>query len=239
MTETGSNSRLIAVLSRAGIACLLLMPLAVLAVRLGVHFRIGLLLFALSGLLAGVVIVALLIASLLPRYRSQRGQVLLKTLPAVPPVLLLSAILSTAGQYPLIHDITTDVNEPPLFDAAVDYRGPEANSLDIKPDTIALQRAFYYDLDTITTELSPDQAFQRAEAIASDMGWDIYNSDPTNGLIEAAYTSFWFGFKDDIVIRVRRSDGGGSELDLRSVSRVGEGDLGANAARIRAFAEQF
>ncbi len=238
MTEAGSNSRLITLLYRAGIVCLLLMPLSVLAVRLGVHFRIGLLLFAASGLLAGVVIVLLIIVSMLPRSRDRRGQVLLKTLPAVPPVLLLSAILSTAGKYPPIHDITTDTNEPPLFDAGVDYRGEEANTLDIKPDTIAQQQEFYPDLDSIITELSPEKAFERAVGIAEEMGWDIYNSDPTNGLIEAEYTSFWFGFKDDIVIRVRRNNGG-SELDLRSVSRVGVSDLGANAARIRAFAERY
>lgn len=238
MTEPGSNSRLVTLLYRAGIVCLLLMPLGVLAVRVGVNFRVGLLMFAASGLLGSVVIVLLLIASMLPRNRDRRGQVLLKTLPAVPPVLLLSAILSTAGQYPVIHDITTDTDEPPLFDAGVDYRGEEANTLDIKPDTIALQKEFYPDIDSIITELPPEKAFERATGIAEGMGWEIYNSDPTNGLIEAEYTSFWFGFKDDIVIRIRRSNGG-SELDLRSVSRVGQSDLGANAARIRAFAEAF
>ena len=50
--------------------------------------------------------------------------------------------------------------------------------------------------------------------------------------------SFWFGFVDDIVIRVRATESG-SEVDLRSVSRVGRSDLGANAARIEAFAEKF
>lgn len=238
MNDAGSNSRLVTLLYRAGIVCLLLMPLSVLAVRLGVHFRIGLLLFAASGLVASVVIVLLIIVSMLPRSRDRRGQVLLKSLPAVPPVLLLSAILSTAGQYPPIHDITTDTEDPPLFDAGVDYRGEESNTLDIKPDTIARQIEFYPDLDTITSELSPEKAFERAAGVAEELGWHIYNSDPTNGLIEAEYTSFWFGFKDDIVIRIRRSDGG-SELDLRSVSRVGVSDLGANAARIRVFAEKF
>ncbi len=238
MTEPGSNSRLVSLLYRAGIVCLILMPLAVLAVRLGVNFRIGLLLFAASGLLAGVVIVLLIIASLLPASRDRRGQVLLKSLPAVPPVLLLSAILSTGGQYPPIHDITTDTEDPPLFDAGVDYRGEGSNPIDIKPDVIAKQKAFYTDLDSIVSELPPETAFQRAASIAEEMGWEIYNSDPTNGLIEAEYTSFWFGFKDDIVIRIRRANGG-SEVDLRSVSRVGVSDLGANAARIKAFAESF
>ena len=82
------------------------------------------------------------------------------------------------------------------------------------------------------------RAFERATGIAKSLDWEIYNSDPATGIIEASYSSFWFGFVDDIVIRIRPA-GSGSEIDLRSVSRVGQGDLGANASRIRAFADSF
>ena len=68
----------------------------------------------------------------------------------------------------------------------------------------------------------------------ASLGWEIVSVSENEGRIEATATTFWFGFKDDVVIRVRE-DSGGTRIDLRSVSRVGGGDLGANAARIRAF----
>ncbi len=70
------------------------------------------------------------------------------------------------------------------------------------------------------------------------MIWEIYAEVPTEGRIEAVDTTFWFGFKDDIVIRVQ-PENAGSRIDLRSVSRVGKGDLGANAKRISMFVEAF
>ena len=219
-------------------ACLLAMPLSVLAVRLGLSFRIGLPVFALTGVIGLVVIIALGVLCLVPRYRSYRGHAARGMLAALPPVLLLAAVLSTAGKYPEIHDITTDTEDPPVFDSGVYYRGDNANSIDIKPDVIEIQKASYPGISTIETKLSPGAAFQRASKVAESMGWEIYNSDPANGRIEASYTSFWFGFVDDIVIRVRATESG-SEVDLRSVSRVGRSDLGANAARIEAFAEKF
>jgi uncharacterized protein (DUF1499 family) len=118
------------------------------------------------------------------------------------------------------------------------YRGEAANPVDIKPDVIETQQQAYPDIGTILSDLPPGEAFERAMAVAESMGWEIYNSDPANGRIEASVTSFWFGFVDDVVIRVRMYDGG-SEVDLRSVSRVGRSDLGANAARIREFTERF
>jgi uncharacterized protein (DUF1499 family) len=66
------------------------------------------------------------------------------------------------------------------------------------------------------------------------MGWEIVAADAAAGRIEATDTTFWFGFKDDVVIRVE-ADGAGSRIDVRSVSRVGVGDVGANARRIRAY----
>lgn len=238
MSDSAPPSALISFLGRAGLVCLLSMPLSVLAVRLGLHFSIGLPIFALCGLLGLLILVALIIVSLLPRYRQQRGRALLWTLPPLLPLVLLLLLVSSARQYPPIHDITTDTEDPPRFDSGVYYRGDDSNSIDIKPDVIEIQKEFYPDLATIFTELPPEQAFANASELAEALGWEIYNSDPDNGLIEAQYVSFWFGFKDDIVIRVRGLEVG-SEVDLRSVSRVGRSDLGANAKRIRAFAERF
>jgi uncharacterized protein (DUF1499 family) len=83
-------------------------------------------------------------------------------------------------------------------------------------------------------DLSPVKAFDRAVAAAAKMGWKIVNANPTTGIIEATDTTFWFGFKDDVVIRVS-PDAKGSRIDVRSVSRVGLSDIGTNAKRIRDY----
>ena len=64
------------------------------------------------------------------------------------------------------------------------------------------------------------------------------DTDRTDGRIEATDTTFWFGFKDDVVIRISKSDKG-SQLDIRSVSRVGKSDVGTNAKRIRKFLKEM
>ncbi len=223
---------------KLALLCLALAPLAVLAVRLGLNFKIGLLVFAASCVLALVVIIVLVIVILLPRYQQHRRVALMNLLPAIPPALLIVVVLISSGEYPAIHDITTNTDDPPVFDIAVERRGAEANSIDIKPESIAIQLKHYPDLSTIESSLSPSDAFSRAAEVAIELNWQIYNSDPRNGMLEAAYTSFWFGFTDDVVIRIRPT-ASGTEIDLRSVSRVGRGDLGANAKRIRAFTQLF
>ena len=223
---------------KLALLCLVLAPLAVLAVRLGLDFRIGLLAFAASCVLALVVIIVLVIISLLPRYQQHRRVAIMNLLPAVPPALLILVVLISSGEYPAIHDITTNTDDPPVFNVAVERRGPEANSIDIKPESIAIQLKYYPGITTIESSLSPSDTFSRAAEVAIELKWQIYNSDPREGLLEASYTSFWFGFTDDVVIRIRPTEKG-TAIDLRSVSRVGRGDLGANAKRIRAFAELF
>ncbi|MEP5766390.1 MAG: DUF1499 domain-containing protein [Halieaceae bacterium] len=238
MTDTANSSKLITLFGRMGLVFLLLVPISVAAVRFGLHFSIGLPIFALACLASLLVIIALVICSLLPRYREQRRTALLWTLPALPPVLLIFVVMSAGSGVPPIHDITTDTDDPPLFDAGVHYRPDDSNSIDIKPEVIAIQLEAYPDLATIVTDMTPEQAFERASNVAESLEWVIYNSDPQIGVIEASYTSMWFGFVDDIVIRVQRTPAG-TAVDLRSVSRVGRSDLGANAARIRAFIQRF
>ena len=82
--------------------------------------------------------------------------------------------------------------------------------------------------------MPPARAFDRALEAAKRQGWEIVAAVPGEGRIEATDTTRWFGFKDDVVVRVR-PDGAGSRVDVRSVSRVGRGDVGTNARRIRGF----
>ena len=84
----------------------------------------------------------------------------------------------------------------------------------------------------------PDRVFAAVEAAARALGWEIVAALPAEGRLEATATTAWFGFKDDVVVRVR-AEGAGSRVDVRSLSRIGVGDLGTNAARVRAFLAQL
>lgn len=140
-----------------------------------------------------------------------------------------------AQRLPLIHDISTDLENPPAFVAILPLRADAPNSAEHEgPELAAQQRAGYPDLGPLMLREPPPQAFTRALEAARAMGWEIVASEPSEGRIEATATTFWFGFKDDVVVRVTAADGG-SRIDVRSVSRVGRSDVGANAERIRAY----
>ncbi len=153
---------------------------------------------------------------------------------------LLPVILALPGlRAPAIHDITTDTSTPPQFDAIVALRVDAPNSLEYGGADIAtMQREGYPDLETLVVGLPPEQLVERAREVATDMGWEIVADDGPAGRLEASDTTFWFGFTDDIVVRARAVTSG-TEVDVRSVSRVGMGDLGANARRIQTFLERL
>ncbi len=145
----------------------------------------------------------------------------------------------TARSVPPIHDISTDTNDPPRFVDVLPLRLGARNGSDYAGDSIAqLQRAAYPDMQPIQLPVTSGEAFTKAYSAAERMGWDIAGADSASGRIEATATTTWFGFKDDVVIRVR-GDGSGSRVDIRSMSRVGRSDVGANAARIRAYRQEL
>lgn len=140
-----------------------------------------------------------------------------------------------ARAVPPIHDISTDTERPPEFVAVLPLRADAPNPAAYGGAEVAqAQREGYPDLGPLRMDLPPSEAFAKAEQVARDMGWEIVAADPATGRIEATDTTLWFGFKDDIVIRVE-ADGEGSRVDMRSVSRVGKSDVGTNAKRIRAY----
>jgi len=141
---------------------------------------------------------------------------------------------STAESVPAIHDISTDTANPPVFVALMEARKAAANGADYDPADAAEQQKAFADIQPFMSDKPPAEVFEKAKKVATDMGWEIAAAEPNDGRIEATDTTMWFGFKDDIVIRVR-PEGEGSRVDVRSVSRVGLSDLGANAKRIRGF----
>ncbi|MGA7263764.1 MAG: DUF1499 domain-containing protein, partial [Stellaceae bacterium] len=137
---------------------------------------------------------------------------------------------------PPIHDITTDPDNPPAFTAVVAARtAGGGNPVAYEGAKIAeQQRQAYPDIAPLSLALPRDVAFNRALDAAQRMGWTIVAADDTAGRIEASDRSRWFGFTDDIVIRITPA-GSGSRVDIRSSSRLGRSDFGVNAARIRAY----
>jgi uncharacterized protein (DUF1499 family) len=156
---------------------------------------------------------------------------------------LIAAGLPAKGIYTAmhspIHDVSTDTANPPQFVAVMPLRAAAkaANSTDYDAKTAQLQKETYPDIGPLHLDLPPSQALDRTLAAARSMGWEIVASDPAQGRIEATATTFWFGFKDDIVVRLA-AEGTGSRVDVRSLSRIGRSDVGANAQRIRAYLEK-
>ncbi len=140
--------------------------------------------------------------------------------------------------YPPIHDITTNTLNPPRFEAIVPLRKDAPNSLKYNAETAATQKAFYPDIKTMQVAMDYEKTYDRALKTARSMGWRIVGESKQEGRIEAYEKLLWFGFIDDVVINVDTTSTG-SKIDMRSISRLGRGDLGVNAKRIRVYFKKF
>jgi uncharacterized protein (DUF1499 family) len=148
--------------------------------------------------------------------------------------------LLQARAAPRINDITTDQRNPPAMVVTQQMRHGAANPPAYPGESVAVQqRAAYPDIAPIMLNVSPAEAFRRVDAVVMALGWEIVARAPPEGRIEAVDTSEWFGFQDDIVIRIRAEGTTGSRVDIRSKSRTGDSDFGLNARRIRSFMEKL
>lgn len=144
-------------------------------------------------------------------------------------------IRRSAAGVPPIHDITTDTDNPPQFVAIAPLRADAPNPVEYGgPEISSHQRQAYPDIRPLILDVPVERAFEGALDAARSMGWEVVAVDPQAGRIEATDRTFWFGFKDDVVIRVTAA-GSRSIIDVRSKSRVGRGDMGANARRVREY----
>lgn len=139
-----------------------------------------------------------------------------------------------AAAVPPIHDITTDTANPPPFQAVLPLRTGAPNGLDYSQEVARQQREAYPDLKPLIVEMPAAQVFDRALRAAREEGWDVVDASANNWRIEAVDTTRFFGFKDDIVVRMTPI-GNRTVVDVRSVSRVGRSDVGTNARRIREY----
>jgi len=136
---------------------------------------------------------------------------------------------------PRIHDITTDFADPPAFVAAIPLRaGAENPAAYGGPATAKAQEEGYPAIAPLHLAAPPAAVFKAALALVADDGWQLAAAVPAEGRIEATDTSFWYGFKDDVVLRIA-AEGQGTRVDMRSQSRVGRSDFGVNARRVATF----
>jgi uncharacterized protein (DUF1499 family) len=178
-----------------------------------------------------------LMAVLWARRKNRRGAA------AVAALGLLAGVLTAAVGYgwlrvalgaPLLHDVTTDLENPPAFQAVLANRPEGSHSLARSPGVDLLQRQHHPDLAPLVIPQPAQLVFDRARLVADNQGWTIVASDPAAGRIEATDTTWWFGFTDDIVVRLT-AWGAGTRVDIRSASRRGATDTGTNARRVRRF----
>jgi uncharacterized protein (DUF1499 family) len=231
--------------ARAGLALTVLGALALLLSGVGSRwdwwdFRTGFVIFRWT-LYGGLLVIVVVLAGLVLGLLARTGRTILISLGSL---VLLAAVASVpighlrvAGRVPPIHDITTDLDDPPRFVAVLPLRRGAPNTAEHGGAALAAQqRAGYPDLGPARFTAPPERVFARAAEVARGLGWEVVAAVPAEGRLEATDRTRWFGFRDDIVIRVAR-EGSGTRVDIRSVSRVGRSDLGTNAHRIRAFVD--
>lgn len=232
MTQTNNTAKFI---TNFALALLILLPLSALGARFGVWpYTAGLILLTLS--MAGSLLVQIVCAIWLIRKPTLATKKTLRraSLFALPPLAIVATVLQNSTNGVLLHDISTDTNNPPVFNELLDARGTDSNSTLYSREKADKQQKLYPQFESIRNSFSQQENFELALDTAEKLGLDIVAIDPKMGRIEAVDTTFWFGFKDDVVIRCRAL-----RIDIRSISRVGEGDLGANAKRIERFIKQF
>ena len=205
-----------------GLSALILVPVAIV--------------LALAALVLSIIGIVASRRRKLPQGRAAAGLLLALAVLAFPVVVAVSG----AGA-PAIHDVTTDTVDVPQYVAVLPIRERTnaSNTVEYGGERVASQqKAAFPDIQPLHLDAPPPEVFKRAVVAITDMNWELVAADEAAGRIEATDTTTLWGFKDDVVVRLR-PDGTGTRVDVRSLSRVGGGDIGANARRIRAYLQRL
>lgn len=219
-------------LGAVGLACAAAGPLAahgsIVAPLIGFGVMVIGLLLAVISLVTGIVAVI----------AGGGGAAARAMLPGLIVVGAIGLVLTAGGggAYPRINDITTDVDAPPRLVHAASIPANHGRDMSYPGAEFARQqREGYGEIRPLALPVAPADAFVRVQETARTMpGWELTSEDAAAGAIEGTQSSWLFRFVDDFVIEVRAAEGG-SVVHMRSKSRDGQGDLGANAARIATF----
>jgi uncharacterized protein (DUF1499 family) len=218
---------------RISLVALVLLVIGPLLAFLGVLPGMqAMIIFSLAALVGLVGVVAGIISAV-------RGRVVPGFTAVALGFLALGVVLMPAfagGGKPPINDISTDLQDAPAFTHARTLPENAGRDLSYPEDFKPVMTHFYGDLKSLKLAEPPDALFERAVTLArAHPGWTVTHVDPGARTLEGVAESRVFRFRDDFVVRVRPEAGGGARVDMRSKSRVGRGDLGANAARIHEF----
>ncbi|WP_105103883.1 DUF1499 domain-containing protein [Microbulbifer pacificus] len=225
---------------------LAIIALAVAALRLDlIRYQAAFEVFKYAGLAAvAVALVSILVFiwGLVTRHPKARKAALLATALGVIPVAIP---LFSVGEHnfgaPPIHDISTDLKDPPAFEAVVSLRNPGDNSPDYPGDAVASQQRdapLYGDIRPLQLNMTVAEATELADTVAQRLGWRVVAKSPRKGRLEAVARTPILGFTEDVVVRVKK-EGQGVKVDIRSASRTRTADLGSNGQRIRVFLKEM
>lgn len=220
----------------------LVMVVAALGTKFGIwHWSIGLAILPLAILIA---LALALVALVVTIFTQPKRDIILAIIALMIPLLAGGRIVGTAqlgGAIP-IHDISTDWETPLLFsDKVMGIRGPDSNPVSAVPKAVneektpvaEVQAQLYPDLERIFVGTSVQESMQITQTLIEGYGWTLHTNSVEAGVLEATAETFWYGFKDDIIVRFVTLDDGQTQIDARSISRVGLSDLGTNAKRLK------
>ena len=192
------------------------------------------------GVFAGIATLILLVLQILfTRKTVTLGSTIMALLLSTIAIAIPLSMLNKGKSVPPIHDISTDLVNPPEFVAIAPLRADAPNPVEYAGVEVATQqRAAYPELQTLNYTQSKSELVEATKQVINNLGWQLVNIDADQGIVEATDRTMWFGFKDDVIVRI--TDNGSKRLvDIRSKSRVGGSDLGKNAERIHKLIEEL
>lgn len=192
------------------------------------------------GVFAGIATLILLVLQIIFKRKTVTlGSTIMALLLSTIAIAIPLSMLNKGKSVPPIHDISTDLVNPPEFVAIAPLRADAPNPVEYAGVEVATQqRAAYPELQTLNYTQSKSELVEATKQAIDHLGWQLVNIDADQGIVEATDRTMWFGFKDDVIVRI--TDNGSKRLvDIRSKSRVGGSDLGKNAERIHKFIEEL
>jgi len=187
----------------------------------------------------GAALVLLIIQSLFMRKTLTLSSGIIALVFSVVAIAMPLNMMNKAKSVPAIHDISTDLVNPPKFVAIAPLRAEAPNPVEYAGEETAVQqRKAYPELATLSFAQSKADLMAASEQAVKNLGFAVVSANTATGIVEATDTTTWFGFKDDVVIRIK-DEGSQRFVDIRSKSRVGRSDLGKNAERIHSIINEL